>query len=61
MLWDALEGVAIRPLGVDIKGHNPVRFAAFSPDGTYVAVGEVAGSPSEIVLLNAETGLFAAG
>ena len=56
MLWDALKGVAIRPLGVDIKGHNPVRFAAFSPDGTYVAVGEVAGSPSEIVLLNAETG-----
>jgi WD40 repeat protein len=56
MLWDALRGVAIHPLGVDIPGHNPVRFAAFSPDGTYVAVGEVAGSPSEIVLLNAETG-----
>jgi WD40 repeat protein len=56
MLWDAEEGVAIRPLGVDVPGHNPVRFAAFSPDGTYVAVGEVDGNPTDIILLNAETG-----
>lgn len=56
MLWDAEAGAAIRPLGLDIKGHNPVRFAAFSPDGTYVAVGEVAGNPSEIILLDVETG-----
>ncbi len=56
MLWDTAKGVAIRPLGLDIKGPNPVRFAAFSPDGTYVAVGEVAGSPTEIILLSAETG-----
>jgi len=56
MLWDTYEGVAIRPLGVDVQGHNPVRFAAFSPDGTYVAVGEVAGNPADIILLHTETG-----
>jgi WD40 repeat protein len=56
MLWDALKGVAIRPLGVDVQGHNPVQFAAFSPDGTYVAVGEVDGNPTDIILLHAETG-----
>ena len=52
MLWDAASGVAVRPLGVEVKGPNPVRFAAFSPDGTYVAVGEVAGSASEVILLD---------
>jgi WD40 repeat protein len=56
MLWNAVDGVAIRRLGVDIQGHNPVQFAAFSPDGTYVAVGEVDGNPTDIMLLHAETG-----
>ena len=56
MLWDSEKGVGIRPLGVDTPGHNPVRFAAFSPDGSYVAVGEVAGNPEDIILLNAGTG-----
>jgi WD40 repeat protein len=56
MLWDAEEGVGIRPLGIDIPGLNPVRIAAFSPDGGYVAVGEVAGNPSDIILLDAGTG-----
>ena len=56
MLWDVEEGVGIRPLGVDVPGFNPVRFAAFSPDGTYVAVGGVAGNPSDIILLHAGTG-----
>jgi WD40 repeat protein len=56
MLWDTEEGVGIRALGVDVRGPNPVRFAAFSPDGTYVAVGEVAASPTDIILLHAGTG-----
>jgi WD40 repeat protein len=56
ILWDAEEGVGIRPLEVDIPGYSPVRFAAFSPDGSYVAVGGVAAKPTHIVLLDAETG-----
>jgi WD40 repeat protein len=55
MLWDAVSGVAIRPLGE--AGSNPVLFGAFSPDGHTVAVGESAGSPQDITLFNAETGV----
>jgi WD40 repeat protein len=56
MLWDAEKGVGVRPLGANTPGHNPVRFAAFSPDGSYVAVGEVAGNPEDILLLDVGTG-----
>jgi WD40 repeat protein len=58
MLWDTEESVAIRPLGAEFIGHNAVRFAAFSPDGAYVAIGEVDGCPTDIILLHAETGKF---
>ena len=54
MLWDAIRGVAIRPLGE--PGPNPVQFGAFSPDGTTVALGEAGGVPLDITLFDAETG-----
>jgi hypothetical protein len=53
MLWDAIDGVAIRPLG--LPGSNPVQFGAFSPDGRTVALGESAASPQDITLFDAET------
>jgi WD40 repeat protein len=58
MLWDTEESIAISPLGAEFVGHNAVRFAAFSPDGAYVAIGEVDGCPTDIILLHAETGEF---
>jgi len=56
MLWDAIRGEAIRPLGG--AGSNPVQFAAFSPDGLSIALGESAGTPQDITVIDVETGLI---
>ena len=56
MLWDAIRGVAIRSLGG--SGSNPVQFGAFSPDGHTVAVGQSAGTPQDITVIDVETGLI---
>jgi WD40 repeat protein len=54
MLWDAIQGAPIRSL---LNGStNPVHFVAFSPDGRDVAVGEIGVGPSDVVLVDAETG-----
>ncbi|MFI5459942.1 MAG: WD40 repeat domain-containing protein [Isosphaerales bacterium] len=54
MLWDAIRGVSIRSLGY--SGANPVQIVAYSPDGRDVAVGEIADSPQDVILLDPETG-----
>jgi WD40 repeat protein len=54
MLWDAIRGQPIRSIGG--AGANPVQFAAFSPDGVSVAVGESAGGPQDITVFDVETG-----
>ena len=56
MLWDAIRGVAIRPLGE--PGSNPVQFGALSPDGVTVALGESGGIPLGITLFDVETGVL---
>lgn len=54
MLWDATDGTRIRSLSH--PGPNPVQVVAFSPRGDQIAVGEVSGSPSDIVLIDPKTG-----
>jgi WD40 repeat protein len=56
MLWDAIRGEAVRPLGEE-RSH-PVQFAAFSPDGRSIAVGEAAGTPRDITVIDVETDLI---
>jgi WD40 repeat protein len=56
MLWDAIQGIPIRPLELGRDGSNVVLFAAFSNDGRHVAIGEVSGNPEDITLLDSETG-----
>ena len=56
VLIDAKSGVCIRPLGQDSIGPNPVLFAAFSPDGHTVAVGEVGVEPVDVTFRDSETG-----
>ncbi len=55
MLWDASRGEAIRRLGE--AGSNAVQFAAFSPDGRSVALGECGGAPKDVSVIDVETGL----
>jgi WD40 repeat protein len=53
-LLDAIHIVPIRSL---LNGStNPVHFVAFSPDGGSVAVSEIAAGPSDVLLVDAETG-----
>ncbi len=54
ILWDADKGTVIRTLSH--PGYNPVHLVAFSPDGQSIAVGEVTGSPNDVVFIDAETG-----
>ncbi len=54
LLWDATDGTRIRSLSH--PGPNPVQVVAFSPRGDQIAVGEVSGSPSDIVLIDPKTG-----
>jgi len=54
MLWDTVRGVSLRSLA--FPGSYPVQFVAFSPDGREVAMGEVADSPQDVVLVDADTG-----
>jgi WD40 repeat protein len=56
MLWDAIRGEAIRPLGE--ASSNRVQFGAFSPDGLSIAVGQSAGTPKDITVIDVETGLI---
>jgi WD40 repeat protein len=58
VLWDADEGVAIRQLAQ--AGPNPVQLVAFSPDGKTVAIGEVSGVPTDVSLVDPETGAIRA-
>jgi WD40 repeat protein len=54
ILWDAVNGTSIRPFSY--PGYNPVHIVAFSPDGGMIAVGEVAPSAADVILLDPETG-----
>lgn len=54
MLWDLETGRAIKNL--TNSGAYPVQYVAFSPDGQTVAVGESAGTPRDVLLLDSETG-----
>jgi WD40 repeat protein len=54
MLWDPVRAVSVRSLGY--PGSNPVQIVAFSADGRKIAVGEVADSPQDVVLLDPHTG-----
>jgi WD40 repeat protein len=54
-LWDSLRGVVLHKLAE--SGPNPVQFAAFSPDGRTVAVGESGWSPQDVTLWDSETGV----
>jgi WD40 repeat protein len=54
MLWDVTKGSAIRSLGY--SGPNPVQVVAFAPDGRNIAVGEVTDNPSDVALIDTETG-----
>ena len=60
VLSDAVRGVPIRSLGMGQVGVSPVSFAAISPDGHTVAVGEVRGEPDDVTLLDSETGMVVA-
>jgi WD40 repeat protein len=54
VLWDAVRGVELRTLHA--AGGDPVRSAVFSPDGRSVALGELAFTPREILLVDVNTG-----
>ncbi len=54
MLWDLEKGQAIRNL--TDAGDCPVQYAAFSPDGRTLAVGEAAGSPQDVLIMDSHTG-----
>jgi WD40 repeat protein len=54
MLWDAITGTRVRSIAQ--PGSSPVQVVAYSPSGKHVAVGEVAGSPHEITLVDPATG-----
>jgi WD40 repeat protein len=54
MLWDAIAGARVRSIGQ--SGTNPVQLIAYSPRGTHLAVGEIAGSPQGIALVDPATG-----
>jgi WD40 repeat protein len=56
MLWDAVDGVPIGPLQLDRVGYNTVLFAAFTADGRHLAVSEASCDPTDVTLLDAETG-----
>jgi WD40 repeat protein len=56
MLWDAVDGVPIGPLQLDRVGYNSVLFAAFTADGRHVAVSEASCDPTDVTLLDSETG-----
>ena len=56
MVWDTVDGKPLLPIGG--SGANTVLFAAYSPDGSVIAVGESSGAPENISIYDAETGLL---
>ena len=54
LLWNATTSARIRSLGR--PGTNPVQIVAFSPLGNDVAVGEMSGSPQDVILIDPLTG-----
>ncbi len=54
ILWDLESGKPIRNLAQ--QGSSAVEHAAFSPDGKTIAVGDMSGSPEDVLVLDAETG-----
>jgi WD40 repeat protein len=54
MVWDAVRGNAIRQIAH--AGPSPVQLADFSPDGRTIAIGELGGAPSDVDLVDPETG-----
>ena len=54
ILWDAVRGTCVRPLSH--PGYNPLHVVAFSPDGRSIAVGQLAASPEDLILLDPDTG-----
>jgi len=54
MLWSTVTGKAIRNLSPD--GFSAVQHAVFSPDGRWIAVGDVSGAPEDVRILDAQQG-----
>ena len=54
MLWDVERGVSIRAL---LEGSsNPNHVVAFAPDGGSVAVGEIGGGPTDVLVIDPKDG-----
>jgi WD40 repeat protein len=55
MSWDTIKGVSVRSL---LKAAiNPIHVVAYSPDGGSVAVGEIGGRPTDVLVIDAGTGV----
>jgi len=54
ILWDTVRNTAIRSFLEETP--NPVRIVAFSPDGRDLAVGEIGSYPTDVTVLDLETG-----
>jgi WD40 repeat protein len=54
MVWDAIRGAAIRQIGH--AGPCPAQLADYSPDGKTIAIAQLGSAPSEVELVDPETG-----